>query len=201
MQPIRDLGNGKYLLRVETPADDDGIKHTKNRTVEAKDWNDAAELFQSISGFEDAYQRAEECRIKTKELKLQEEAARKQLERSVSDIAHDLRTPLTVIKGNLQLLELIADRGGTGIIVDKHNRITLHRENFAIDRDSQWGKYLSFFAWGGKVKGLSLKGFHYGLDHYKLGTSGSLGVSNELDAKTGIVEFTEGQLLMVESAD
>ena len=40
-----------------------------------------------------------------KGLKLQEEAARKQLERSVSDIAHDLRTPLTVIKGNLQLLE------------------------------------------------------------------------------------------------
>lgn len=35
------LSNGKYLLRVETPADDDGIKHTKNRTVEAKDWNDA----------------------------------------------------------------------------------------------------------------------------------------------------------------
>ena len=40
-----------------------------------------------------------------KTLKLQEEAARRQLERSVSDIAHDLRTPLTVIKGNLQLLE------------------------------------------------------------------------------------------------
>ena len=105
------------------------------------------------------------------------------------------------VLGNLQLLELIADRGGTGIIVDKHNRITLHRESFAINRDSQWGKYISFFAWGGKVKGLSLKGFHYGLDHYELGTSGSLGVSNELDAKTGIVEFTEGQLLMVESAD
>ena len=105
------------------------------------------------------------------------------------------------VLGNLQLLELIADRGGTGIIADQHNRITLHRENFAIDRDSQWGKYISFFAWGGKVKGLSLKGFHYGLDHYELGTSGSLGVSNELDAKTGIVEFTEGQLLMVESAD
>lgn len=41
MQPIRNLGNGKYLLRVETQVDDDGIKHTKNRTVEAKDWNDA----------------------------------------------------------------------------------------------------------------------------------------------------------------
>ena len=105
------------------------------------------------------------------------------------------------VLGNIQLLELIADRGGNGVIVDKHNRITLHRESFIIDRDSQWGKYISFFAWGGKVKGLSLKGFHYGLDHYELGTSGSLGVSNELDAESGMVEFTEGRLLMVESAD
>jgi signal transduction histidine kinase len=39
------------------------------------------------------------------ELKLREEEARKQLEQSVADIAHDLRTPLTVVKGNLQLLE------------------------------------------------------------------------------------------------
>ncbi len=40
-----------------------------------------------------------------KNLKLEEEASRRQLEQSISDIAHDLRTPLTVIKGNLQLLQ------------------------------------------------------------------------------------------------
>ena len=40
-----------------------------------------------------------------KSLKLKEEKSRRQLERSVSDIAHDLRTPLTVVKGNLQMLE------------------------------------------------------------------------------------------------
>ncbi len=40
-----------------------------------------------------------------KELKLKEERQRKSLESSVSDIAHDLRTPLTVVKGNLQMLE------------------------------------------------------------------------------------------------
>ena len=40
-----------------------------------------------------------------KNLKLETEKSRRQLEQSISDIAHDLRTPLTVVKGNLQMLE------------------------------------------------------------------------------------------------
>lgn len=40
-----------------------------------------------------------------KQMKLQTERAERSLKQSVSDIAHDLRTPLTVIKGNLQMLE------------------------------------------------------------------------------------------------
>lgn len=40
-----------------------------------------------------------------KQMKLQSERAERSLKQSVSDIAHDLRTPLTVIKGNLQMLE------------------------------------------------------------------------------------------------
>ena len=41
MQPIKYLGNNKYLLRAETPQDEEGVKHSKNKTVEAKDWSDA----------------------------------------------------------------------------------------------------------------------------------------------------------------
>lgn len=41
-----------------------------------------------------------------KSLKLESEQSKQQLQQSISDIAHDLRTPLTVIKGNLQMLEL-----------------------------------------------------------------------------------------------
>lgn len=40
-----------------------------------------------------------------KRLKEKSEAAERSLKQSVSDIAHDLRTPLTVISGNLQMLK------------------------------------------------------------------------------------------------
>jgi len=41
-----------------------------------------------------------------KQLKLETEKAEKSIRKSVSDIAHDLRTPLTVMKGNLQMLRM-----------------------------------------------------------------------------------------------
>ena len=49
-----------------------------------------------------------------KQLKYETEAAELTLKQSVSDIAHDLRTPLTVINGNLQMLkreEKMSERG------------------------------------------------------------------------------------------
>lgn len=51
-----------------------------------------------------------------KQLKLKTEQLNRQLKQSVSDIAHDLRTPLTVIKGNLQMLE---QEGG----IAEHGRV------------------------------------------------------------------------------
>lgn len=49
-----------------------------------------------------------------KQLKVETEKAEKAIRQSVSDIAHDLRTPLTVVKGNLQMLrmeESLSDKG------------------------------------------------------------------------------------------
>lgn len=44
-----------------------------------------------------------------KHLKLEQAKQERLTKQSISDIAHDLRTPLTVVKGNLQLLEKRAD--------------------------------------------------------------------------------------------
>lgn len=55
-----------------------------------------------------------------KQLKLETEKAEKSIRQSVSDIAHDLRTPLTVIKGNLQMLQMeeqLSDKGNAYVQV------------------------------------------------------------------------------------
>ncbi len=48
-----------------------------------------------------------------KKLKLSYETKSRELEQSIADITHDLRTPLTVVKGNLQMLtgETLSDKG------------------------------------------------------------------------------------------
>ena len=64
-----------------------------------------------------------------KELKRETERSRRQLEQSISDIAHDLRTPLTVVKGNLQMLESepLSEQGREYLKVSSKKAETLKR--------------------------------------------------------------------------
>ena len=62
-----------------------------------------------------------------KNMKLETEKTKRQLEQSISDIAHDLRTPLTVIKGNLQMLEgeKLTDKGREYLAISARKANTL----------------------------------------------------------------------------
>ncbi len=110
-------------------------------------------------------------------------------------------TRLDHVLGNLQVLAYLESVGVSGEIIDAHNRITIHRRSFTIRKDSQWGKYVSLFAYGGDVKGLTLRGFHYTVTDFTLSSVGSRAVSNEIDDEEGGISFTDGTLLVVESKD
>ncbi|MCR5213696.1 MAG: HAMP domain-containing histidine kinase [Eubacterium sp.] len=62
-----------------------------------------------------------------KNLKLEDQSSRRQLQQSISDIAHDLRTPLTVIRGNLQLLEKeeISEKGRQYLEISEKKAVSL----------------------------------------------------------------------------
>ncbi len=110
-------------------------------------------------------------------------------------------TRLDHVFANLQLLAQAAERGVLVRILDPHNAVTLRRGPFIMKKEEQWGKYISFFAFGGPVTGLTLKGFKYEVTDITLEMKGSLGVSNELEAPEGEVSFTSGLLLVMETRD
>lgn len=117
------------------------------------------------------------------------------------DILGATGTRLDHVFGALQTLALLLDRGCSAAIYDPCNRITMHDASFRLNRDDQWGKYVSLFAWGGEVSGLTLTGFHFPMENGILPTSGTLAVSNQIEDKEASVSFESGRLLVIESKD
>lgn len=110
-------------------------------------------------------------------------------------------TRLDHVLGNIQVLAWLLSKAVSGEMIDPYNRITIHDRPFSVRKDSQWGKYVSFFAYGGDVTGLTLSGFHYTVKDFTLTSVGSRAVSNEIDLEEGMVSFSGGKLLMIESRD
>lgn len=103
--------------------------------------------------------------------------------------------------GNMQILLQPLRADIPCAIVDACNRIHLHKESFVIHRAEQFGKYVSLLPWTPNVENLSLIGFQYPLSHVIMEQGDSLGISNELCAETGTVQFDSGVLVCIESKD
>lgn len=52
-----------------------------------------------------------------------------------------------------------------------------------------------------EARGVTLTGFKYPLKDHTLVFEQSLAISNELEAEEGIISFSEGKLLLIESRD
>lgn len=103
--------------------------------------------------------------------------------------------------GNIQLLALLRARGADGYLLDPSNRVYLKDQEFTVEKAGQWGTYLSLFAYGGEVTGLTLEGVKYPVENFTLGCVGTRGVSNEITGNHARIRFTSGKLLVVEARD
>lgn len=102
---------------------------------------------------------------------------------------------------NIDLLLSALNQGVSARILDGYNNIYLKNNSFIIDKKNQHGDFISLLPFSYQVKGLRLYGFKYPLNGITLTHGSSLGISNELEAEEGRVEFEEGILAVFETKD
>ena len=105
--------------------------------------------------------------------------------------------------GNVMTMMIPQQEGIDCFIVDAHNRVRILTKPVEIKKSEQFGKYISLIPLTTDVYGVTLTGFKYPLWDYRFNvqTTGSLGVSNELQEDIGKINFREGILLMLECTD
>ena len=110
-------------------------------------------------------------------------------------------TRLDHVMGNIYLLGIGIEEQVNIQILDKHNRLRMFNKSFIIEKAKQFGNYVSLLPFGGKVKGITIKGMKYLLENYDMGGFNSLGISNEIVDDVAEISFESGYLLVVESKD
>ena len=106
------------------------------------------------------------------------------------------------IIANLELLSMGENKGVSVTMADSNNYVTLIKSGTVLERENQFGQFVSFFPVGGEVEGLTLEGFKYPLyDHHLTVADSGLTVRNEIISPMARVTFTKGSLLMIMSRD
>ncbi len=111
-------------------------------------------------------------------------------------------TRLDHVWANVQLAAYCQKEGTKFRIYDAHNYMSVWTEPFTLEREEQFGTYVSFYSLGNCVRDLTLSGFKYALNgHCLKNTDSGLTVSNEIVEEKARVTFTDGMLLMIQSRD
>ena len=110
-------------------------------------------------------------------------------------------TRIDHLLGNIELLGIGLQNHIPIQIVDERNRIRMIGAGITLEKEKQFGKFVSLIPYTNVVKGLTLTGFKYPLDHYDFKGFCSLGVSNEIIAESAEIAFEEGILIVIEARD
>lgn len=101
---------------------------------------------------------------------------------------------------NIGLLKQFAEAGISAYLIDEHNRITMTAHRHIVKRNDAY-RYVSLLPYTEQVTGVTLHGFYYNAQGLTLKLGESIGVSNELIAESGLIEFESGLLIVIESRD
>lgn len=101
---------------------------------------------------------------------------------------------------NIYILNEALESGVNAFIADAHNKIYIKDSSFKINKNEQYGKYVSFIPMTDGVK-LTLEGMKYGLEDYLLTQKESICQSNEIVNDTAIITVNSGKIVVVESDD
>ncbi len=110
-------------------------------------------------------------------------------------------TRLDHVLGNVQLLARALDAGVACFLLDPHNRVRMVTDGLTLQRREQFGHYVSLLPFTSSVEGLTLRGFAYEVEDFTLRSGTSRGISNEIRGEEGVISFTDGILLVIESRD
>lgn len=110
-------------------------------------------------------------------------------------------TRLDHVLGNISLLGIGLEEQVSMELLDEHNRIRMIQDALTLEKETQYGKYVSLIPYGGDVQGVTLRGFKYLLSDYTMGGFNSLGISNEIVDNRAEIRFRSGILLVIESKD
>ncbi len=115
---------------------------------------------------------------------------------------------------NLGLLQICMEKGIEAELVDAHNRIHMIDHELRLEREKQFGTYVSLIPYTELVTGVTLTGMKYPLEDYtfhigiawegrnEITDNGvSRGISNEIADAEALIQMKTGSLLVIESRD
>ena len=77
----------------------------------------------------------------------------------------------------------------------------MKNKGFSLEKEKQYGKFISLIPFTPEVYPVTLTGFKYPLNGATLRAAGSLGISNEIQDAEAKVEFAQGILIVAETRD
>lgn len=101
---------------------------------------------------------------------------------------------------NIFNLRYMYELGINGTIMDENNSVTYMR-GYSVVSIKEADTYISILPITTDGAEISLKGFHYPLDHECLNLGSSLGISNYLEKNEGTVICHKGEVLLIKACD